>query len=307
MKHNNKITAILIIMFLLTQFIGLFVIHTYSNGLLLPYGMEPPTEVSEDVSIFSILFAFIIAITFFFLLTKIKAEKFIRLWFLVVTVLALALTLNAILNSFGMTTYAAITALIIAIPFAYYKIFKRDIYVHNISELLIYPGIAAIFVPLLGVMGIIVLLLIISLYDIWAVWQSKIMQKMAKYQINNLKIFSGFFIPYTNKKERKKIKQIKAKYKEKGEKELEKQFKKQKVKVSLAILGGGDVIFPIIAAGVFYTFYGALLPALVISFSATIALAFLFVLANKGKFYPAMPFITIGIYLGMMFNWLFLV
>ena len=84
---------------------------------------------------------------------------------------------------------------------------------------------------------------------------------------------------------------------------MEKEFKKQKVKVNLAILGGGDVIFPIIASGVFYKVYGTIIPAFIISIFATLALLGLFILARKGKFYPAMPFLTIGIYLGIIFSW----
>ena len=138
----------------------------------------------------------------------------------------------------------------------------------------------------------------------WAVWHSQFMQKMAKYQINNLKFFTGFFVPYADKKQKKKIKLIKQKYKSKGDKVLEKQFKKAKIKVNLAILGGGDVIFPIITAGVFFKIYQSIWPSLIITVSATLALAFLFILARKGKFYPAMPFLTAGMFLGMVVNWL---
>ena len=126
---------------------------------------------------------------------------------------------------------------------------------------------------------------------------------MAKYQINNLKFFTGFFIPYASRKQKDKLEQIKQKYAEKPD-ELEKQFKKAKIKINLAILGGGDVIFPIITAGVFYKIFGSILPALMIMISATLALLYLFVLAEKGKFYPAMPFLTIGMYLGMIVNWI---
>ena len=59
MKHNLKITAILIAMFLLTQIIGLFVINFYENpDTELPYGMEPPEDINPQTSIISILFAF---------------------------------------------------------------------------------------------------------------------------------------------------------------------------------------------------------------------------------------------------------
>ena len=152
-------------------------------------------------------------------------------------------------------------------------------------------------------MGIIILLLAISLYDIWAVWHSKFMEKMAKYQMNKLKVFGGFFIPYASKRERARIKKIRQKYEKKGPRALERQFEKAKIKVNLAILGGGDIIFPIIAAGVFLKTFG-LISALIITTFATLALIGLLLSARKGKFYPAMPFITIGLYLGMIVSWL---
>jgi presenilin-like A22 family membrane protease len=83
--------------------------------------------------------------------------------------------------------------LVIALPLAFTKIYGRNFLVHNLTELFIYPGIAAVFVPILNIWTIIVLLILISIYDMWAVWHSGIMQKMAKYQINQLKIFSGFY------------------------------------------------------------------------------------------------------------------
>ena len=304
MKHNIKITIVLIAMFLLTQVIGLFVINFYQTTEL-PYGMQPPADVTPNTSIASILFAFALAITLFFLLTKIKAEKFIRLWFFVVTALAIGLTINVILSkinpSLNVFEINSIIGLVIALPFVYIKIFKRNTIVHNITELLIYPGIAAVFVPILNVLGIIILLLVISLYDIWAVWHSEFMKNMANYQINTLKFFTGFFIPYAGKKVKEKIKFLKQKYT--SEKALERNLKKAKLKINLAILGGGDIVFPVITAGVFYI-YNGLIPALIIMASATIALGVLFIMARKGKFYPAMPFLTIGMYLAFILIWI---
>jgi len=303
MKHTSKITTILITMFLVTQLIGIFVFTSYSDGVDLPYGMEPPEEIKEKPQGFQIIAAFIIAITLFFLLTRLNAETFIRIWYFTVTILALGLTSYVIFLKLGLTFYTEFLVLIIAIPLAYIKIFKRHIILHNFTELLIYPGIAAVFIPLLNIMWIIIILFLISLYDIWAVWHTEFMQKMAKYQIEKLRFFTGFFVPYADKKERLKIREIRQKYEKKGDKVLEAQFKKARIKVNLAILGGGDVIFPIITAGVFYKFLG-IIPALIIAVSATLALLFLFIMARKGKFYPAMPFITIGMYLGMIVSWL---
>jgi len=319
MKHNLKITLLLILMFFITQIIGLFVISVY-NSTDLPYNMQPPAEVTPKTCSYdgnygnyfacvigtmpgSIVISFIIALGLFFLLTKIKAETFIRIWFFLVTILALAITINAFLFKINII-YSSIIAIIVATVFSYFKIFKRDLKIHNLTELLIYPGIAAVLSPILGVLGIIVLLLLISLYDIWAVWHSGFMQKMAKYQIDNLRIFTGFFVPYANKKEKEKIKLIKEKYQNKSEKFLQTKFEKAKIKVHLAILGGGDIVFPIITAGVFYRVYNSIWPPLIIIFSATLAIAYLFVFAKKGKFYPAMPFLTIGMYLGMIISWI---
>ena len=304
MKHNSKITTILILMFIVTQLIGLFVVSVYINGLELPYGIEPPEEVTQQSRGPEIIIAFVIAIALFFLLMKINAKTFIRLWYFFVTILAIALALNAILFKININLLTpSLLALIIALPLSYIKIFKKHLLTHNLTELLIYPGIAAVFIPLLNVFWIIIILLAISLYDMWAVWHSEFMQKMAKFQIDHLQFFTGFFVPYADKKQKQKIKQIKQKYANSDDQTIEKQFKKAKIKVNLAILGGGDVIFPIITAGIFLKYLG-IIPAIIISTSATLSLLFLFILARKGKFYPAMPFLTIGMYLGMIISWL---
>jgi presenilin-like A22 family membrane protease len=258
--------------------------------------MQPP-EMQPSLSLTSIIIAFIIAIALIFLLMKIKASIFLRLWFFFVVIVALGITFNAVFSNF--TIYASYIAIVVAIPLAFFKIFKMNITVHNLTELLIYPGIAAVFVPILSLWAIMVLLILISIYDIYAVWHSGFMQKMAKYQINQLKIFSGFFVPYLSSKQRKEIQLIKSKYKNK----IPKKFKNKKIKVNLAILGGGDVVFPIIFAGVVFQALG-LIPALITSFFATLALFLLFIFARKGKFYPAMPFLSAGCFLGLLAGYL---
>ncbi len=306
MKHTLPITLILVSMFVVTQLIGLAVVGYYTpqieqveiDGELvnvttnpLPYNLEPPTDIDKKSSLISIVIAFIIAILFIFLLTKLKAALFIRLWFFFVVALVVGITLNALLNYFNIQ-YASIIAILIALPLAVWKIFKRNVIVHNITELMIYPGISVVFVPLLNVWTIIILLILISLYDMWAVWHSQFMQKMANFQINELKVFGGFFVPYLNKKQRTQVKNAKLQMKQ------GKKIKEKKMKVNLAILGGGDVVFPIITAGVILRTLG-LTEALLVTAGATIALFLLFNYSQKGKFYPAMPFITAGLLAGI--------
>lgn len=317
MKHSWKITTTLLCMFLVTQLIGLAVIHAdvfhlsvEINGTIQQVSnpqlswIQPPEDISPGISISSIIISFTIAVFLIFLLSKIKAILFLRIWFFIVVILAIYLCIYAFEKIVPWQinpVVAVILPVIISVPLAFFKIFKRNLLVHNFSELLIYPGISAVFVPILNVWTIIILLVLISAYDIYAVWHSGFMQKMAKFQINQLKFFAGFFVPYLGKKDKEKIKIIKQKYK--NQKTAEKQLRNKKIKVSLAILGGGDVIFPIIAAGIFLKSFG-LISSLLITFGATIALAFLFITARKGKFYPAMPFLTAGIFLGMLASWI---
>jgi len=255
--------------------------------------MQPPKDMPPAGGFSSILFAFIFAIVIIFLLMKFDLKIILRLWFFVVVLVALAITANTL--TFKLF-YSEFISLFIAFPFAFYKVFKRNLLIHNITELFIYPGIAAVFVPILNLWVAVLLLVLISVYDIYAVWYTGFMQKMAKFQMNKVRVFAGFFVPYIDKKQRQKIRLLKQKYKNK--KNLEKNLKKTKIKVNLAILGGGDIVFPIILAGVILNTLG-LIPALIVSVFATSALLFLQIVSKKGKFYPAMPFISAGCLFGL--------
>ena len=299
MKHNLKITLVLLGMFVLTQFIGLYVVNHYSqpaNELPFNLGDEQPQTSSEYNQLFlSITIAFVFAILIFFFLTKFNIGFVLKIWFFVVVIIALSISLGGIIPKFQNQFYVVMA---LALLLSFEKIYRQNMLVHNTTELLIYPGIAAVFVPILNVYTIVLLLVLISVYDAWAVWHSGIMQKMARYQIDNLKIFSGFFVPYASKKVKAQIKKWKNTL-------TKKQLAKKKIKVNVAILGGGDVVFPIITAGVMLTTLGIWSSVFVI-LGATLGLAYLFFFAEKKKFYPAMPFITTGILLGMILSYLIL-
>jgi presenilin-like A22 family membrane protease len=302
MKHSFKITLLLLAMFLLTQLLGLFVIEKYlPESAALPYGMEPPKDIEPRSAwdlVFSFAIAFTIVVVIMLFLTRYKAETFLRIWFFVVVILALGITINSFILK---QPYSSLIALVIAIPLAIFKIFKRNILIHNITELLIYPGIASIFVVLLlswtnaPLLAITIILILISFYDMYAVWHAGFMQKMAQYQIQKIRVFTGFFIPYVSKKQQQVL--------AKSAKTKSKNIKEKKIKVGVAILGGGDVVFPIIFAGIVFVTLG-LLPALIVSLGATIALAGLFYISEKGKFYPAMPFISAGCFIALLVGWL---
>ena len=85
-----------------------------------------------------------------------------------------------------------------------------------------------------------------------------------------------------------------------------KGIKDKKIKVNVALLGGGDVIFPIVTSGIMLITFG-FWSAIATIFGAVLGLSYLFFLAEKRKSYPAMPFITAGMFLGMLVSYLFII
>jgi len=294
-------------MFVITQFIGLFVlsldpfhIQTVVNGQIqlienpwLSFVQPPAIQQQSDFGMYfgSMIVSFVIAIIILFLFTKYKVANLMKIWFFLVVAMALFITLNAF---FPKSIYFALPLGVTALTLSFFKTFKRNIIVHNVTELFIYPGIATVFVPILNLWSVSILLIVISIYDMWAVWHSGIMQKMAAYQINDLKVFGGFFIPYISKEMRNKLKKMK-----------KSKLKGKKIRANIALLGGGDIFFALVAAGVIFKTNG-LLPALFITAGATLGLSLLLIFSEKRKSYPAMPFITAGIFLGMLLTYFLL-
>ncbi len=292
-------------MFILTQLLGLAVVNFYLNpNHILPYGFDSSKTIQPASFLIQLIFSFIITVVIILMLMKIRSEFFMKLWFFVVVSLAIAVSMNAMLSIYSFIIAPTIIALIIGVIFSYFKIFRMNILIHNITEVMVYPGIAALFVTMLNIKITIILLLIISVYDMWAVWKSKIMVKMAKYQINTLGIFGGFLIAHANKKIKEKIRLLKQKYKNNIP---DKILKKNKIKIQLAILGGGDIVFSIIAAGVFLKTYQSFVGSLVVILFASLALLYLYTFGKKNKSYPAMPYLTTGILIGMAISKIFLI
>ena len=257
MKHTVKIILILITLFLLAQIIGLFIINNYTiKGKKLPYNIEPP-KFKEETSYLPIFVIILIATLLAFLLAKFKAVKLWKAWFFLSVWFCLIIALSVFVSQ-GI-------ALLIALALAFFRILKPNIIIHNLTELFIYGGLAAIFVPILNIFSISILLLVISVYDMIAVWGTKHMIKLAKFQ-SKLKMFAGLLIPYDKK--------------------------------NVAVLGGGDIGFPLLFAGVVMKSFG--LKALLIPLFCCIALTLLLIKGKKKKFYPAMPFLSIGCFVGFL-------
>jgi presenilin-like A22 family membrane protease len=297
MKHSLLITLILVGVFFVSQIVGLAITDQYiaekvvneTTGEVinitygsLPLDMERP-EIEESKSYLFILGAVLIGTMLVLLLIKFKGFKLWKIWFFLAVSLCLTISFWAFLSKLGFL--GQVLAVLLAVGVAVLKIYRTNFIIHNLSEVFIYGGLAAIFVPIMNLYAVVILLLLISVYDMIAVWQSKHMVKMAKFQTQS-SVFAGLSIPY----------KLPAKAK-KGVKKAKAAGKKAKEDVKSAILGGGDIGFPLLFAGVLMK-GSTFLKVLIVPVVVTVALFLLLFFAKKDRFYPAMPFITAGCFVG---------
>jgi presenilin-like A22 family membrane protease len=303
MKHDLVITLALIVFFVLAQVVGLVLIKADMSEVRVVDGVRtimhgdtslgPRPEVSGYGAFAYIALGLIIGTLLVLLIIRMKKINLWKAWFFIAVFLAISLALGVFLpNSL---------AFVIALVLAVLKILKPNVVIQNITEVLMYAGIAVFLVPILNVLWAAILLLAISVYDIYAVFKSKHMVRMAKFQAQS-KVFAGLFIPYTPKEQAAGAGSRSASAKLIPPK----SFKKQKVEKRNAILGGGDIAFPLLFTGAVMeslVIKGlpsviALQQSMIITITTTIALALLFIFAKKDKFYPAMPFVTAGCLIG---------
>ncbi|USN45648.1 MAG: hypothetical protein H6502_00765 [Candidatus Woesearchaeota archaeon] len=296
MKHPRTITYILIAIFVVSQLIGIFVLSaglqevtkSETGEIELTYqqtaiGERP--ELSGTGTVIWLVMGILLGTIVLLILAKYKLKSVWKGWFF----LAVWITMSIALGVF--MPYPA--AYMIGLVLALLKVLRKQPLIHNITEVLVYSGIAFLVAPLLPVMYSIILLVIISFYDMYAVWKSKHMITLAKFTSQS-QLFAGLAIPSYQEK--------------KGKKTLSTHAKKNMLETgNVAVLGGGDVVFPLLFSGSVMNWLllsdvskaVAVSYTLLITVCATIALSLLFYVSKKGKFYPAMPPITAGCLVGL--------
>jgi len=311
MKHSVKITSLLLLFFLLSQILGLGLISLSSNQKLIVQNGQKHVQVNyketalgerptfnED---YGAVIYLLIGVTFGTLillgLMKIKfGGKLWKYWYL----LSVAFAMTIAFGVFLPPTIALLAGLILG----FLKIKKPNFWLHNITELFMYAGLGVLLAPMFTVVWATVLLVIISLYDMYAVWKSKHMIRLAKFTVKN-KLFAGILVQY--KQTKNKIKLVSSKPQSQKNVEVEKISKpKRQGTIKQALLGGGDIVFPLIFAGAVFTqllkqgfsSIVAFFSALTISVITMISLYLLFLLGKKDRFYPAMPFVSAGCFVG---------
>jgi len=306
MKHAIPITLILIVLFFAAQVFGLATLLNNiaimgQDGIISVQHQDtivgkPPQSASGLESVTMISIAILIGTVILLLFMKFKLHKLFMVWYFFAVFTTIAVTLGVYITHFSETINIVIT-LSLSIALALLKIKWKHPLIHNLTELLVYAGITVLFVSLFDkwLWSAFALLLVISVYDMFAVWKSKHMVAMAQYQQEN-KLFAGLTIPYTMKQHR--IMPGKKMHKP-----------ADLVATRTAILGGGDIAFPLLFSGAvlstLITKYALPIKSafhltLIISLFATIALTGLLIKGKKNSFYPAMPFISAGCFLGYL-------
>lgn len=298
MKHNTTVTIILLALFTITQLAGLGIIAHSMDVDVDEQGTVsisyPDTAIGErpdtqGASSFILLVVGVgVGTLVLLLLIKFKQVLIWKVWYFLAVTMTIAVALGAVITVW--------IAAILAILLASWKIFRPNMIVHNLTELFVYAGIALLISPLLNVLWASAVLIAFALYDMYAVWKSKHMIAMAQFQTDS-KLFAGMIIPYDGKHVRTTI----------PKKAVAKKKSPAPAKGKSAILGGGDIALPLIFSGVVLHWLveqgiapmNAYALTLIISLMSAIALFGLFFLAKKDRFYPAMPPIAIGCFIGL--------
>ena len=282
MKHPFTIVLIILAVWLTAQSIGLLVVEHYGVTEL-PSGVERPDTDASGV-LWYLIAGISIGTILILLLARFNQRRLWAVWF----------SLAVFMLSY--VALAAFVPLIFALLFAGFFVWlKLDARLHwtarNIPELFLYAGIAGVFAPLLTIPIALLILVAISVYDAIAVWKSKHMISLARFQMESGH-FAGFSMPRSPS--------VAVRTTQPSKRGTRKQKRTTKTDTGgSAILGGGDFAFPLLYAGTVLLSLGWI-PALGAVIGGYFGLLGLFTLSHENRFYPAMPFLAVGLVLGSL-------
>ncbi len=307
MKHTPSITVLLAVLFLASQLLGLAILY---NGFLVATAPDGrPVMVYKETVIgprphiqgpetLGLLLLSVAAGTVFILLV-VRFGRF-ELWkalFFAAAFLSIWIALAVVIDD--------LLALGIALLAAVLKVRGRNVIIHNLTEPFIYAGIAVILVPLMNVVWAFVMLAVISVYDFWAVFRSRHMVTMAK-GLQRSTVFAGLSIPY--RESGKIMGRFAGKCKERTKKTGAAGEGEERGGVTTAVLGGGDIAFPLLFTGTVMqslilsgvSKFSAFLMSMALPAVLTAALLLMLWKASRGRFYPAMPVLSAGCLAGYL-------
>ena len=309
MKHTLKVTLALAAFFFLAQVVGLLIVNQYIDHKKtveakeiiykpLPYSLERPQVENQSTSFMYVIITILVGTGLLLLIAKTHKPFFWKILFFI----SISITLSVALAAFINIAAAAVIAVIIS----FLRLNRPNMLIHNISEVFIYGGLATIMVNIFNLFAAFMLLIFISIYDYIAVFRTKHMIQLAEFQ-SEAKVFAGLYIPYSRGKvsagQELKAEPVRPKSRD--------STGKVPSKGSVAILGGGDIGFTLIFASVVMkdlmlhnAIWLGFLKTLIIPVFVTIALFILLMKGRQSKFYPAMPVLSLGCFIGYLVVWL---
>lgn len=266
--------------------VGLFTISNLLGLLAASSVLSQQTvaEMSTSGSLTLMLAVPVVGIVML-LLYKYNAKLLIKLWMLS----ALFLTTLLFYNSFFPFPVSLAGS---AITLVLYRKLK-DWRLKNICLTTSFAGAGALFGIMLNIMFASLFLIFLSIYDLIAVFYTKQMISLVKHGMST-DTFLGFQYPKPN--HRVNLSQQEADSSQGSEPEAKEKG------TTPGILGGGDVIIPLLFSVTVFKTYGWLAALLTTSFAA-LGLFLLFYKSEEGKFYPAIPAVAGGCFLGLL-TWL---
>jgi len=279
-----KPAFLLIVLFLITQFLGLYVGTQYLQAIKIGIA-SPALENPESIQTSFYLFGYIIVTTIGILILIRFKKSVIRILEAFVIFTASWLTFDFILPleifyfSLGFFLALALTA---------WKMFKPSILNQNIAAVVSGSGVGALLGASLGVLPAVVFMLILSVYDFVSVFITKHMVTMAKALTERPSAFTVAAPPnlkaltYTSfKKSRKKAK-----------------------KIHVFQLGVGDMVMPLMfSVSVLNRF--SIINSLGAILGSTLALlGLIYFMSKKPRPLPALPFITFGTFAGFILSFM---
>lgn len=249
------------ILFSLTLGLGIIsslrLIQLERTGVITP---APPVSLWQFILSFSLV---LLSVSLIIKFVKFRPGKKILFRFLYIVTISVG-------SFFSLAPWIGDIALIFILILLYYWIKKPNILVHNFLLITGMAGVGSILGLRLSPLLVVFLLVIFSIYDIVAVYKTKHMIKMAKEMIE-ARAIPGIILP-------PKISEFRA------------PLKDVKVGGRFLILGGGDIVFPLLLV-VSLVPYG-ILDSIIVAIFAVIGLlvSFLIFASQKTrKPIPALP------------------
>lgn len=315
MKHKISVTLVIVLIFFIAQVFGVLTFaydaEVFVSGANVTITHpdtaigERPTQTNLSLIIW-IAIGVAIGTILVLLIAKFKQTKIWAMWYTLAIFICIATTLGVFIEN-------KIIVFVISGILSAFKVWKKGGFLSNLIEILVYSAIAIIVSPLLNVTWAIVLLLAISVYDFIAVRLSKHMVTLAEFQ-KGTKLFAGIQIGYRTNNSEDGQNQHKQGTKTKEPLKQLMDKKEHNNNSKTAILGGGDIAFPLILNATYFQYVLSVtavksisvMICLIVILFQTLSLFFLFWISKKGKYYPAMPYLTLGSIIGLLVSLIFI-